>query len=167
MLDLFVCRTKLPLLVFRLAVPLPPDDHRQHPLVNINAGYTAIYWFHPSLLVIARRRTGIDSQSPSLAVPVRSPGLPLVFPAHGPRSNTLTASPYPVRATTSAAASIYSIFIQDFARCRAWKHPCVHLLAVEASGPMSGDAARRSARATYFRRLSVATHPTWRSLSSR
>ena len=58
-------------------------------------------------------------KSPSQALPVRSPGLPFFFPAHGPRSNTRTASPYPVRATTSTAATIYSIFIRTFARERA------------------------------------------------
>src|SRR5580698_3743582 len=125
MFDLCLCRAELPFLVFRPAVLFPPDHYRQHLFVNINAGYTAIYWFHQGLLVIARRRTGIDSQSLSRVLPVRSPGLPLVFPAHGPRSNTRTALPYPVRATTSTAASINSIFIQDFARSRAGEHSCV------------------------------------------
>jgi hypothetical protein len=46
MLDLVACRAELPLLVFRFAIPLPPEHHRQHPLVNINAGHTAIYWSH-------------------------------------------------------------------------------------------------------------------------
>src|SRR5882724_9527929 len=104
MVDLFASRAELSFYVFRLAVP--PDDHREHLLVYIDAGHTAIYWFHHGLLVIARRRTGIDSQSPSQVLPARSPGLPLVFPAHGPRSNTRTVSPYPVRATTSTAAAI-------------------------------------------------------------
>src|SRR5580698_11228408 len=112
MFDLCLCRAELPFLVFRPAVLFPPDHYRQHLFVNINAGYTAIYWFHQRLLVIARRRTGIDSQSLSRVRPVRSPGLPLVFPAHGPRSNTRTALPYPVRSTSSTAASINSIFIQ-------------------------------------------------------
>src|ERR1700733_8234285 len=119
MLNLRMRCTELPFLVFGPAVPFPPHHHRQHLLVNINAGYTAIYWFHQGLLVIARGRTRIDSQSLSRVLPVRSPGLPLVFPAHGPRSNTRTASPYPVRTTTSIATTINSIFISDFARGRA------------------------------------------------
>src|SRR5436305_537593 len=42
---------------------------------------------------------------------MRSPGLLLMLPVRGPRSNTRTASTHPVPATTSTAAAITPIFI--------------------------------------------------------
>ena len=68
--------------------------------------------------------------------------------------------------TAFEAVSFQQVLGQDVARplrrlsgCRA-RTLAGTCCTVETSVPMSGDAARRSARATYFRRLSVATHPT-------
>jgi hypothetical protein len=41
---------------------------------------------------------------------MRSPGPPFIVSSRGPRSNTPTASPYPVRAKTSTSAPIYQHF---------------------------------------------------------
>src|SRR5579859_5611443 len=56
--------------------------------------------------VIVRGRGPVSiMQSPSqVLLTMRSPGPLLIVSSRGPRSNTRTASPYPVRSTTSTAA---------------------------------------------------------------
>ena len=68
--------------------------------------------------------------------------------------------------TAFEAVSFQQVLGQDVARplrrlsgCRA-RTLAGTCCTVETSVPMSGDAARKGARATYFRRLSVAAHPT-------
>jgi hypothetical protein len=78
---------------------------------------------------------------------MRSPGPPFIVSSRGPRSNTLTASPYPVRATTSTAAFDLPTFSSLLLCGTQWEHSCVphrHSCRCLVSAEMSLGAARKS-----------------------
>jgi len=120
-------RAELPLRVADLPVPYHTNHNRQHLLVHINARDRMIYWLHNQTswwLVPAEDRYGKLSH-PHRFSRRHHQDIPLISPFRGPRSNTRTASPYPVRTTTLAAAPTTPFSYRSLPRRGAKKHSCV------------------------------------------
>src|SRR5690349_1693753 len=120
--DLTLGRAKLPLDIRHLPTFLATNHHGQHLFVNINSSYTPSE-HSSSPLRPGRQRTGsVNSHPHGLTHLLRR--VPLVYACHGPRSNTNTASPYPVSITTLTAAPGTHTFSYLSMRPGAFQHEC-------------------------------------------
>ena len=113
--DLPLHGAKLSLDVFDRIAGWPPNHYGQHLLVRQFQPRNDIPVVPQTPPVIAAAEDRLlDRQSPSHVLPAMlSPGPLLIFSLRGPRSNTLTVSPYPVRPTTLAATGINTNFHTD------------------------------------------------------